>query len=84
MTIPQKGDSDSRGLRPKRLKEPTPGESDSDFFISRIGTNKTPTPRGTPGKKVKRADSRGIRLLESSRFYVIAEVLDEARENANE
>ena len=53
VTIPQKGDSDSRGLRPKRLKEPTPGESDSNFFISKIGKNKTPTPGGLRAKRSK-------------------------------
>ena len=50
VTIPQKGDSDSRGLRSKRLKEPTARESDSNFFISKIGKNKTPT-LGDSGQK---------------------------------
>ena len=43
VTIPQKEDSDSRGLQPKSLNEPAPGESDLNFLISQIGKNKTPT-----------------------------------------
>ena len=53
VTIPQKGDSDSKGLQPKRVKEPTPGESNSNLFTSKIGKNKTPTPGGLRAKRSK-------------------------------